>query len=397
MSDKSPLPSGTTASPPPRRPVQPRVVDREAIAPTTQPGEFPALRPYQPGPRPKDADIVDVREARPGPVFALGVSMVDHRLWPQAEWFSNPILALMRRRARGVRVWRLVLATMPFVALLVIDLGVAWTLFKWPGAAIVLMPWYILAGALLGFAATVAMVAATVRWNLGTLPLDELRVTALRTEHIVQAMLLPPLATANAVVFVFVVLHTLGLAVIHYYWNESLGYATLMALRLVAMVWAMPLVLAHTAAVTLRAHLFLRRGVLASTRAVLDSVQPLVVAFGAIVGWLVLAVALYAFLGFALGRAAILATYFLLPLLLVAFFWTVGWAARFLRGETSNALEFCWNERDEWWASLGPPPDDTRLGLRAAPRRQADIGERPIHELPERGLLTPWRATTWLD
>lgn len=377
----------------------PRVVDREALAPVpaVEPGEFPALRPYQPGPRPKDTDIVDASQVRPGPVFALGVSMVDRRLWPQAEWVANPILALMRHRSRRVVAWQLVLAAMPFVALLAIDLMVAWRLFRWPGNAIILMPWYVLAGALLGIAATMAMMAATVRWNLGTLPLDELRVTALRTEHIVQAMMLPPLATANALVFVFVVLHTLGLGTIHYYWNESLGYLTLLTVRLMVMVWAMPLVLAHTAAATLRAHLFLRRGALAATRAVLDIIQPLVVAFGAVLGWMLLAVAVYALLGFALGRAGILAGYFLLPLLLVAFFWTVGWSARFLRAETSNALEFCWNERDEWWASLGPPPDDTHLGLRAVAPRRADIGERPIHEARERGLLTPWRATNWLD
>lgn len=404
MSDDPHIPAADTA-PSPRVRVAPRVVDREAFTPpdtaSVQPGEFPPLRPYQQGPRPADADIVFADEERLGWLFLIGISMVPGKVW-SVDWRTNPILVLLRRRSRGARWGGLVLATIPFAALYIVDVLVAWQAVRWSlffGASaggLLLLMWWLVATPLLTIATMMALAAAAVRWNMGTLPLDELRVTRLRTEHIVQALVLPQLATMNVVMLVFLLAHSITIAGIDYYWNGSFLTAGFMTVRVLAMLWILPLVTEFAAAITMRAHLFLRLPLIASIRACLDFCQLIVVTFGAFLAGLVLAAATVLLLGRLGGFFFVLFFYFLSPILLAIQIWILAWSRRLVQGETIVALEFCWNERDEWWACLTPPPDD-RLGLVATPRVTSENSLTPNHEPPERGLFTPWSTTRRLD
>ncbi|MDX2176809.1 MAG: hypothetical protein SF028_10085 [Candidatus Sumerlaeia bacterium] len=320
---------------PPIRTGAPRVVDYGRVQP-------PVIEAVGDGPKravrvrsrdPEPEFVTPLGEDAPGFVRRIGLRLLNRQLWTGEPRF-NPVYVYVASRRHGGRIED-VLGLTPWVLL-----GVAMIvlfLLKPAGAGNRIALYGGLAVPLLALLATVSAVAFHLRGTIASVPFDELFLTRLKPEEIVQGLLVRPLSVQHAGVAMFAVLHgVLGVWAAVDEWGLRAGGLLSGALAVAVSTLLLFLGTAineMAAAQSIRAQLFIRAPLVAWLR---SAVEGLVVVVGTMLLMLV-------------GLVLVSAT--CLVLLAVPAFFVLGAGFERFMLRAHDAIRWSVRFRNWWWAA----------------------------------------------
>lgn len=354
-----------------RHNVAPRLADitRPAVGEEAQESRFEGHsvpKPHQPQTRLKPQDVVPDEDNPLGPFKRFGVHLISKNLFPM-ESSRNILLVYFTGRQRGRMIEDLV-GMIPWMILIPVDCVLYLQIFHGvPEYAsynlLRLIP-------LMIFTAlwSIAMVSVHMRRVLRTLPLDEMMMTRLKYDEIVQGLALRPLAIQALCVFTFFVVQFLLITFLVSSSTRVDSFTVIILYMVVVLLYLlMSTAVELGGAMGMRAHLCIRSPLIATFKSILDlgflmAILMVCIFIAAIIAAIFMTIAALVSL---LGIGIVLGTAIFLSLLIgmYTFF------SSFLRGEASEAMQWCYNHPKEWWIAANDESIDN----------------------VERGLFTPWR------
>ncbi|MDX1973042.1 MAG: hypothetical protein SFY68_10985 [Candidatus Sumerlaeia bacterium] len=356
-------------SPKRRQRVVPRIPDslqapaEGAAAPPTRYEQQHVPRPHQPQKRLKPEDIVPLQDNPFGPLKLMGLQLIPKTLFP-GESTRNILMVYLTGRQRG-RVWEDVWGAFPWFLLVIVDLVLYLKFFHSLGE---IMSYNFVRTLPLMFGVAVwniLMVSVHVRRVMRTLPLDELLMTRLAYDEIVQGLVLRPMAIQSLMVLLFCMAQ---LVVPLWLSNQRGDSGMIVQIAMSVLIYLfLSTAVELGSAFGLRAHLCIKSPIIATFKAILDfaflfGIFLVCIAIaGVITGIFLLIAAVLSIVG--IGMILGMMIFFSLVMGAYTFF------SSFLKGEASEAMQWCYNHPKEWWIAANDESIDN----------------------VERGLFTPWR------
>lgn len=355
-----------------RHSVGPRLADitRPAVSEQgEQPKRFEAQgvpKPHQPQKRLKPEDIVPNSDNPLGTWKRFGVHLISNNLFPM-ESSRNILLVYFTGKQRG-RMMEDMIGLIPWLILIPVDLVLHLQIFKALDQYSTYHFYKLFPMMIFTALWSIAMVSIHMRRVLRTLPLDELLMTRLSYDEIVQGLSLRPLAVQAVAVFVYFVTNLLLMTYLVGMGNRIGSMSVIILFMLVVLQYLlMSTAVELGGAMGMRAHLCIKSPVIATFKSILDLGILMGIMFiciliaGVLTGVFMLAAVILSVVG--IGVIIGMAIFLALMIGLYTFF------SAFLRGEASEAMQWCYNHPKEWWIAANDESIDS----------------------VERGILTPWR------
>ncbi len=354
-----------------RQSVGPRLADITRPAVGAEPPErrfegHSIPRPHQPQKRLKPQDIVPNEDNPFGPFKRFGAHLISKNLFPM-ESSRNILLVYLTGKQRGRTLEDLV-GLIPWIILIPTDAILYLQVFngieEYTSYNLIrLIP-------LMIFSAlwSIAMVSIHMRRVLRNLPLDEMLMTRLSYDEIVQGLALRPLAVQAISVFTFFLSQFLIITFLVSSTNKLDSFTVIVLYMMIVLLYMlMSTSVELGGAMGMRAHLCIKSPVIATFKSIIDlsflmGILFICIIVAAIISVIALTIAALVSL---LGIGIVIGTAIFLSLMIgmYTFF------SAFLRGEASEAMQWCYNHPKEWWIAANDESIDN----------------------VERGLFTPWR------
>lgn len=356
-----------TDAPKRRGRVSPRLVDYTRPAPQQDHGA-PVPRPHQPQVRVRPEKIVPDEDNPMSLWQRVGLSLLTKTLWPR-DANRNPVMVYYSGRQRG-RIIEDAMGFLPWLLLIALDVYLVNQVFLNP------TQFFIYAAAktiLLLFMTsflTIGVVSAHVRKSMRVLPLEEMLMTRLKVHEIVQGIVVRPMAVQAFCVAAYSVFQFITALALFKFGLLSEGLLIVAMMLPILHYQIMITAVELGGAMGLRAHLCIRQTGIAMLRSFLD----MGIFLGIFMICLALSLLLFGiFLTLSVFLGLILIVFGpILPtiIMIMGFVAIFRSFSQFLQGEASEAMQWCYNNRDEWWAC---------------------VDENDIESV-QRTLTTPWRA-----